>query len=196
MGLAAGTDLALMPAMTSSAPLALILALVSASAPARASAEVDAQASSSTSRRTAVGVDLGVASAVGVAGVTLTRAFTDQARLEGGVGYGLSGLQLSLMPKWVFGRGRDHFVTGVGLAIAFPGDSRSASGHPLWLNVDVAGYEHRFDSGLAVSAAVGLTGGLGGGRLCVPADGCEPQFLHDVTTYWGPQGRVGVAYWF
>ena len=62
--------------------------------------------------------------------------------------------------------------------------------------MDAEVYEHLFANGLAMSAALGLTGGLGGGRLCVPSDGCEPRFLHEVTTYWGPQARVDLAYWF
>jgi len=41
-----------------------------------------------------------------------------------------------------------------------------------------------------------VTGGLGGGEVCLPTDGCEAQFLHPVTEYWFPQGRVGIAYWF
>jgi len=146
--------------------------------------------------RRAVGVNLGVGSAVGLGGVTLTQELGDHFRVEAGGGFGVSGWQLSLMPKLVLGSGRDRYVAGAGVSIAFPTDSRSATGRPIWLNVDVLGYEHRFDSGLALSAALGLTGGLGGGQLCVPSDGCEPQLLHDVTTYWGPQTRIGVAYWF
>ena len=69
-------------------------------------------------------------------------------------------------------------------------------GTRFWLNVDVAGGEHRFASGVAVSGSIGLTGGLGGGQIRLPPDGCEPQFLHSVTSTWGPQARVGVAYWF
>jgi len=73
------------------------------------------------------------------------------------------------MPKLVLGNPHDHFVSGVGISLAFPTDHRSADGHPIWLNVDADGYEHLFDNGLALSAALGLTGGLGGGRLCVPS---------------------------
>src|SRR2546423_1822090 len=44
-------------------------------------------------RQTAVGADLGFASAVGMAGVTLTREILDHARVEVGGGYGYSGTQ-------------------------------------------------------------------------------------------------------
>jgi hypothetical protein len=145
---------------------------------------------------TAVGVDLGVASALGLGGVTLTRRLASHLRLEGGVGLGITGVQLSLMPKLVFGGERDYFIAGAGISVTVLSDSQYVSGHPLWLNVDAMGYEHQFDSGLAFSLALGLTGGLGGGRVCLPPDGCEPQFFEDVTHYWGPQARAQLAYWF
>jgi hypothetical protein len=75
-------------------------------------------------------------------------------------------------------------------------DSQYVSGYPVWLNVDAMGYEHRFGNGLAFSLTMGLTAGLGGGRVCPPPDGCEPQFLEDVTHYWGPQARLQLSYWF
>jgi hypothetical protein len=145
---------------------------------------------------TAIGVELGLGSAVGLAGFTLTQALGPWLRLELGGGYGVTGYQLSVMPKLAFGDRHDHFVAGVGVALAFPTDARVASGHPLWLNIDAAGYEHRFDSGFALSATFGVTGGLGGGQICLPPDGCEPQFLRPVSAYWMPQGRIGAAYWF
>ena len=148
------------------------------------------------SARTAVGVDLGIASAVGFGGVTLARQLASHWRLEAGVGLGVTGVQLSLMPKMVFGGARDHYVGGAGISVTVLSDSQYVSGYPLWLNVDAIGYEHQFDSGLALSWALGFTGGLGGGRICLPPDGCEPQFFEDVTHYWGPQARAQLAYWF
>ena len=100
------------------------------------------------------------------------------------------------MPKLTFGWPRLRLVAGAGVAVTVPTDWRVASGHPVWLNVDALGYEARLESGLALSVALGFTGGLGGGRLCVPPDGCEPRFQQEVTAFWLPQGRVGVAYWF
>jgi hypothetical protein len=145
---------------------------------------------------TGIGLDLGLGSALGIGGVTVTEAFGRFARFEVGAGYGVSGYQLSFMPKIVLGQPRDHFVAGVGVSVAFPDNYRVASGHPIWLNIDALGYEHLFDTGIAVSAALGVTGGLGGGQLCLPPDGCEPEFQDPVTHWWFPQGRVGVAYWF
>ncbi|MFL5304322.1 MAG: hypothetical protein ACJ8F1_03875 [Polyangia bacterium] len=139
---------------------------------------------------------MGFASAVGWTGVTVTREILEHARVEVGGGYGYSGWQLSLMPKVTLGDGRDRFVAGAGVSVSWPTDPRYASGHPVWLNVDVGGGEHRFASGLAISGSIGFTGGLGGGEICLPPDGCEPQFLRSVTHSWGPQARLGAAYWF
>lgn len=146
--------------------------------------------------QTAVGVNVGFASAVGFGGVTVTRSIFEKARIELGGGLGYSGWQLSVMPKLVLGDGPGRFVAGAGVSVAWPTDGRVAAGHPVWLNLDVLGVEYEFDSGLAFSGSVGVTGGLGGGQICVPPDGCEPQFLRDVNRYWAPQMRAGVAYWF
>ena len=171
------------PTRLSTVMVAATVALFSRSAPLRA-------------QDTAVGVNVGFASAVGFGGVTLTRSLFERARLEIGGGLGYSGWQLSVMPKLVLGEGRARFVAGAGVAVAWPADSRVASGHPVWLNVDLLGMEYRFDSGFAIFNSAGVTVGLGGGEICVPPDGCEPQFLRNVNDYWSPQVRAGVAYWF
>jgi hypothetical protein len=149
----------------------------------------------------AVGIEVGLGSAVGLAGVTLTRAVGQFFRVEVGVGYGLSGYQLSLMPKIALGARHDHFVAGAGVSVAFPTDPARASGNPVWLNIDALGYAHRFDTGIAVSVAVGLTGGLGGGeiwagQICLGQGACDVNSLQPVSNVWLPQGRIGVAYWF
>lgn len=142
-----------------------------------------------------IGVDFGFASAVGALGVTYTRAFDETIRLEAGLGLGFSGTQLSLMPKFVFGGPRDHFVTGLGLAVTFPTDGKIADGNPVWLNYDALGYEHQFESGIGLSFAVGIDYGIGGGRFCILE--CEVDSdKESVRGMLGFQGRIGVAYWF
>ena len=93
---------------------------------------------------------------MGLFGVTLTRALHRSFRVEAGAGLGFSGWQLSLMPRAVFFQGRDHFITGVGVAVAFPANPKVSDGHPVWLNVDAIGYEHRFPNGLALSVFAGI----------------------------------------
>jgi hypothetical protein len=177
--------------------LLVLPVLLLSSGRARATEPVQATVpTSSWEPHTGIGLDVGLGSALGLGGLTLTERLGRFARLELGAGYGLSGYQLSLMPKVALGRPHDHFVAGVGLSMAFPDNPRVASGHPVWLNIDALGYEHLFDTGIAVSAAFGVSGGLGGGELCTPPDGCELQFQEPVTNYWFPQGRVGIAYWF
>jgi hypothetical protein len=147
--------------------------------------------------KTAIGLDAGVASAVGFLGVTLVRAFGEYVQIELGTGIGYSGYQFSLMPKVVFGYPRNHFVAGVGLSVADPTNSSNATGHPVWLNVDAAGYELVSNYGFAFLIAAGVTRGLGGGSLCTAIEGCQPEDkLTDVATLWSPQFRVVYAYWF
>ncbi len=177
-------------------PLLASFAMLGLSGRSRAAEPVPALVATPPSPRTGIGLDVGIGSALGLAGVTVTEAFGRFTRLEVGAGYGYSGYQLSLMPKIALGQPRDHFVAGVGVSVAFPDNAWVASGHPIWLTIDALGFEHRFETGIALSAALGVTGGLGGGEICFPPDGCEPQFLRPVTEYWLPQGRVGVAYWF
>jgi hypothetical protein len=175
--------------------VAAALTLLAAARPAAAMV-LEAEPSPVVVRSHAIGLDVGFASAVGAAGFTFTQAFGEAFRLEAGIGAGFSGTQLSLMPKLVLGGARDHFVTGIGVGYTItPTDL--TEGNPVWLNVDALGYEHLFQNGLAFSFAVGVTRGLGGGRTCLilcsedDGDGKE-----DVRQLMGPQGRVGIAYWF
>ena len=63
-----------------------------------------------------VGVDVGLGSAVGAAGLTYTLAPVPWLRLEVGGGVGISGTQLSAMPKLARGGQRDRFVAGAGMS--------------------------------------------------------------------------------
>ncbi|HXJ19006.1 MAG TPA: hypothetical protein VMT03_02150 [Polyangia bacterium] len=156
------------------------------------------RAAAAPANGTGAGASAGIASALGYGGVTLTQAFVEHARLELGGGYGYTGWQLSAMPKFATGSGAWRFVTGPGISVAIPTDSRRTTGHPVWLNLDL-GAEYDLSESFTVAAAAGLTAGLGGGDLCLPIDHCDtanPGKLHPVTNYWIPQGRVGFIYWF
>lgn len=133
----------------------------------------------------AVAAHLGIASAIGSVGGAYQRYIGDAA-IEAGAGVGGSGLQLSAMPKLVLGEGRNRFMAGVGLALALDGDDER-----VWLNVDLAGWEHRFDSGWLFSLAGGLT------HLLTSDEPCTGDFL----LCWSepevlPQLRVGLGYLF
>ena len=186
--------------------LGLALLLASAGA-ARAAETMDGCESkplaptSQTSRPTGIGADIGVGSAVGFAGLTITRAFAECFRIELGGGIGYSGWQLSLMPKLAFdlAHGVHYLVIGAGVSVAFPKPETfgPATGHPVWLNVDALGYEIRDQYGLSIAFAIGVTKGLGGGQVCQYVVECNPaEDLADVEDYWNFQTRIQVAYWF
>ena len=148
-------------------------------------------------------VDGGLWSAVGLAGLTYGYSPVREIEIEGGVGFGLSGIQLSLMPRLALGSLNNRFLVGVGLAVAIPvGDHFFATETTgLWLNLDAAGYEHRFDSGFAIQLVVGATIGLAGGEFyTICYTGCSNDQNRVATEaiagiFW-PQFRFGLGYYF
>jgi hypothetical protein len=147
-----------------------------------------------------VGVELGAASAIGALGLVYQFAATHVVRVEGGVGVGFSGVQLSLMPKLVAGRGTCGFVAGFGASLAVGGtvgDSESASspqpepGAIPWLNLDVPGLECHNDAGFSFEATLGVTMALKTFRYEIADTGAV---LHAGSLL--PQGRLGLGYWF
>src|SRR5204862_6961926 len=120
-------------------------------------------------------------------------------QVEVGTGVGGSGVQLSFMPKLTIGNCHDHFVLGAGVSVAVPLNGASATGHPIWLNVDAAGYEHMSRHGFAFLIAAGFKAGLGGGKVCDYGNnaGCdESTQLTDATNVWIPQFRIGLGHGF
>jgi len=194
--------------MATAARAFLVLALLLASAgAARAVETVEGCESkplgpfSQTSRPTGIGADVGLASAVGFAGLTVTRAFAQCYRIELGGGIGATGWQLSLMPKLAFdlAHGSHYLVIGAGVSVTFPTQTDGfavATGHPVWLNVDALGYEIRDSFGLSLAFAIGVTRGLGGGQVCRYVECSSPDDRGDVAGVWTPQTRIQVAYWF
>ena len=139
--------------------------------------------------KNAVALNVGVASAIGEIGLTYMLTPLPPIELEVGLGQGYSGTQLSFMWKLSFGSRNHRATTGVGIASTVAG-SQVTRDNPLWLNVDVIGYEFRSDGAFFFSLAAGLFKGLGGGAVC-PGD-CEGgnQYAEDVTRFVGPQGRL------
>lgn len=137
--------------------------------------------------------NLGVGSAVGLVGATLTYAPIAWLHVEGGVGIGFTGLQLSTMGKLSFGSRSDRYVGGIGLSLApHHVDAHGGSFVVPWFNLDAIGYEHRFPSGWSVTLIAGLTVAL----AKYHAD-YLPEVGEDVdrgTVY--PQGRIEIGRWF
>jgi hypothetical protein len=144
--------------------------------------------------RHAIKLDIGLFSATGFGGASFVYAPWDALQLEAAVGYGFSGVQLSVMPKVAAGTRHDRYVGGVGIAVAVPvPDVSMIDTAGLWLNIDLAGYEHRFQSGFAMSVAVGFTVGLAGGRF--EASHGPPEY-GDIAGGFLPQIRLSIAQWY
>ncbi|HEY3358637.1 MAG TPA: hypothetical protein VGQ83_35645 [Polyangia bacterium] len=143
-----------------------------------------------------VRVNFGAFSAVGFAGFTYAYSPAPRIQLELGVGYGLTGVQVSAMPKLSFGTDAHRFVVGLGVA----GASDRGAYESTWLNVE-AGYELRSRAGFSFLVAGGLTAGLGGRvrPICLIECRDEPAAATagDPARGWVfPQVRVAVGQWF
>jgi hypothetical protein len=146
-----------------------------------------------------IGIDIGIGSAIGLIGVTYTRAFDKYILLEGGVGAGFTGSQLSLMPKLTLGPTvRSRYIMGVGVSLSL--DSTATETGPEhqphrlavpWLNADLLGIELRSVSGFAFHLALGIT---------MPMISYHWDFagLGSTEKAWQPlpQMRIGIANWF
>jgi hypothetical protein len=185
--------------------LALLPATVLAATPSGndevdSSASVSLASSAVTQRRHGLFGSLGAFSAVGFAGISYGYAPSDRLAIEAGLGYGMSGVQLSLMPKWSFGQ-RHRLVLGLGPSLGLLPDGKSVS---LWLNGDV-GYELRAASGFSIAIVLGYTQGLAGclGGQCRPGgaawgDESDTQAWNSerAADYASPQGRIVIGKWF
>jgi hypothetical protein len=137
---------------------------------------------------------VGFASALGEVGLAYTHRISNVFALEGGLGYGWTGAQLSLMPKLVFGSDHDRFVTGVGLSLSVPGAELSRGGRQpvVWVNFDALGYEHHGWGGFVFSVAVGTTTSLVHGITeAVDENNAGSVQLFGYTL---PQFRIGLGF--
>jgi hypothetical protein len=147
-------------------------------------------------KRHRIGGDMGIASALGSAGVDYQFAPAPWLRLEGAIGYGPTGFQLSVMPKLALGGARCAFTMGFGPSLAI-GGQQATEGHgpnPTvipWLNLDVPGLECRSRGGFSFQATLGLTMPLADFHYDV-ADLGDTVRAGEIL----PQGRVGFGWWF
>jgi hypothetical protein len=121
-------------------------------------------------------VDLGLASPIGGLGVVFSRPVARWLGIEGGLGLGFSGLQMSGMAKLRLGGDRWWFTPGLGLSVGLPvgsdeptfhrghtgpnGEKRGAAVTMGWVDVDLVGVEYRGPSGFVLQASAGVTGAL------------------------------------
>jgi hypothetical protein len=147
------------------------------------------------SARNEVRFDGGFFGAGGLTGISYTYRAAQSVAFEAGLGVGLSDLQVSLMPRLVFGTDENRFTPGVGLAMGLPPHDHYVHGTPVWLTLELVGYEHRFRKGVTIFVAAGFMVGMGGGKYC---DDCEAEESVSETEkgHVYPQGRFGLGYAF
>ena len=138
----------------------------------------------------ALALNLGVGSAVGFMGATLTYSRLGPLEVELGLGLGLTGIQSSAMLKvGLLGNRISRFVVGVGVADTVSHQyNHDVTGNPVWLNVDLLGYESR--GVVFFSFALGVTRGLGGGSYAISESGDNL-----VTGHMFPQLRIQMGGW-
>ena len=141
-------------------------------------------------------IDVGAGSAIGEVGLSAAYDIGAHAQLEGAVGYGALGLQLSLMPKLVLGNSRDRLVSGVGLTLATPLGGGASDVSSLWLTVDLAGYEHRFGGGTVAFVAAGVSIHVSGSGPLIWTDGDEGDSGTGDALEVIPQVRAGFGWWY
>lgn len=139
-------------------------------------------------RRHTIALNGGFASVVGFVGATYAYRPMPWLELEGGFGWGVSGLQFSFMPRLSVGSNSDRFAAGAGLSVSAPVGSTPFETPALWLNVDVASYEFRAHRGFFFMVAAGLFVGLAG-RYQFDADSSVTGILFF-------QGRVAIGWSF
>jgi hypothetical protein len=141
-----------------------------------------------------LGFDVGFASALGGIGVAYEFAALSTVWLEGGIGLGATGTQLSIMPKVAFGGPTCRFTAGLGASLALGGGTIVVAPGPSvipWLNLDLPGVECRSRSGISFEAAIGFTMGL----ATFDYDALDTGGPFHAGDVW-PQGRFGFGWWF
>jgi len=150
-------------------------------------AHAEGQSSQSNEAR----LDMGLFAPEGLIGASYTRDLIPHLQVEVGIGFGLSGFQLSAMPKLYIGS-ENRLYTGAGVSLGlFPGQVTD-----VWFNWDIVGYEHRFENGLAVNFGVGYFRGLAGSYTPLCWGGVNCSTAAPATDLSGAQAHGGVGYAF
>jgi hypothetical protein len=144
--------------------------------------------------RHSIRLDMGAFGQVGAVGVSYNYRVAPHFLLEGGVGVGLTGLQLSVEPKVYFGTLQNQVYTGLSFSLGIEPPTTAQ-----FLNWDAIGYEHRFESGFVFNVGVGGFWGIGGEyqgmNLCFSDSSCGPN-IRPATELSSFQGHIGIGYWF
>jgi hypothetical protein len=179
----------------------LFLGLLLFGLPATALADGGGSPTDRTAAKSRLMGNMGIGSAVGEMGATFTYAPRPELQIELGAGLGLTGLQLSLMPKASLGSRHHRFLVGVGPSTAIGTNTKpAATCVSWWLNAEV-GYEYRSASGFSFLLAAGITKGvagmvpgIGAPGVYEPGDVTTPEAARELPLL--PQGRIALGRWF
>jgi len=159
--------------------LALVVSLAAlASARARAA---DNYVSEFEHRTTAIFLQFGVGTPIGLAGLEVERMLAPGMAISAGGGYSVSGGQLAVMPRFFFWGDRSKVFIGTGVSggdyewtkICYETICAEKRGRVMWGNAEL-GAEHRFRSGFAMRYFGGYGRVIAGDLPCVgdTADEC------------------------
>lgn len=137
-------------------------------------------------------LDLGLGSALGFGGLVYARHWTSWLQAEAGVGYGLTGLQLSFMPKLMLEDDGSFITLGVGPAAVVGQKPIDGQTVQAWLNYEI-GFESHSRSGFVFYVAFGGTTVLVRGRERACGSWVCTDLSPGTTSL---QGRVGFGYAF
>ena len=177
-----------------------ILLVVALPSTARSDGDSTEPAEIFTSKIRGMG-NLGLASAVGEVGGTLTYSPVPAFQIELGVGLGITGLQLSVMPKLSLGHlPRYHLILGLGPSLSgLHKDSQGVVQYSVWLNGEV-GYEYRSPGGFAFLVAGGFTYAVASDQTYKSCYAyCDSDQIYPLRHFAGsiyPQGRIAFGRWF
>jgi hypothetical protein len=132
-------------------------------------------------RPTALFVQVGVGTPVGWLGLEAERTLTPEMAISAGAGFGETGPQASLMPRFLFWGDRSKVFIGTGVSggdykwtkICYETVCAEKRGRVMWGNAEI-GAEHRFRSGFAMRYFGGYGRVIAGDLACVgdTADDC------------------------
>ncbi|HEY0709547.1 MAG TPA: hypothetical protein VGG33_22240 [Polyangia bacterium] len=137
-------------------------------------------------------MDLGVGSPVGFVGLSLSRWLGTHAAIEGGVGYGYTGLQLSLLAKAALASGQNLCSLAGGPSTSLSVKNDSNQPRLTWAHAELGCQRLERDFLIAISAGVafGIRGQFQAFCLFPLDSDCKPINIEGRVF---PMIRVGVG---
>jgi len=147
---------------------------------------------------------LGLASPLGFGGFALSAALAPRLRVEVGVGYGLTGAQFSLMPKYALELSDPsrHLLLGLGASLSLrqtdPAKYESKlhrTAYAVWVNPEAA-FELRSASNVTLTVAFGFSIGVASDFLIRIPKIVNSDSFENPQGMVLPQVRLGLGYAF